>query len=106
MKTFSVSILLCGCIFFTAQAQEQSYLPNARQAVQKPRMQQSQYFELTASTPETPLEKQKEQLAASPNARPINYQMDRLVTMDGPKRRGKKREESTFPVSSQRLNDG
>jgi len=48
MKTFSVLILLSGCLFFSAQAQEHhQYVPNARQAVQKSRMQQSQYFELT-----------------------------------------------------------
>jgi hypothetical protein len=92
MKTFSVLILLCACLFFSTQAQEQSYVPNARQAVQKSRMQQSQYFELTKN----PVNNQHGLLQAASNGRQVNYQLDRPVAIDGPKRRGKKSGESTF----------
>lgn len=92
MKTFSVLLLLSGCLFFSVQAQEQSYVPNARQAVQKSRMQQPQYLELT----KYPVNKQQGSLQAASKARPVNYQSDRPVAFDGPKRRGNKAGESTF----------
>ncbi len=94
MKTFSVLILLSGCLFFSAQAQEhqQSYVPNARQAVQKSRMQQSQYFELTNHQ----VNKPQGSLQTVPKTKQVNYQLGRLIAIDGPKRRGKKSGDSTF----------
>ena len=93
MKTFSVLILLSGCLFFSAQAQEHhQYVPNARQAVQKSRMQQSQYFELTNHQ----VNKPQGSLQTVSKTKQVNYQLERLIAIDGPKRRGKKSRDSTF----------
>lgn len=78
-------------MFFTAQAQEQSYAPNARQAVQKSRMQQSQYIEIT----EDPVNKLQGSVEAASKSKQVNYQVNRPVAHDAPKRRGKKSGEST-----------
>ena len=80
---------------FSAQAQEQSYVPNARQAVQKSRMQQPQYYQLTNGA-KNPVNKQQDSSLAVTKSKRINYQLDRLVAIDAPKRRGKKSGESTF----------
>jgi hypothetical protein len=92
MKTFSVLILLSGILFYSAQAQEQSYVPNARQAVQKSRMQQPQYYQIT----QNPVNKQQGSLLVASKPKQVNYQLERPVAIDDPKRRGKKSGESTF----------
>jgi hypothetical protein len=76
----------------SAQDQEQNYVPNARQAVQKSRMQQPQYFEVTRD-----LVSDKEEILEAPTAPKVtNYQMERPVAIDAPKRRGNKPQLSTF----------
>ncbi len=91
MKTF---LLLTGfffCLAGTAQAQDHSYVPNARQAVQKSRMQQPQYFDLTKDSVES-----QQSLKEAPAPKPVNYQAERPIAIDAPKRRGKKSQQSSF----------
>jgi hypothetical protein len=92
MKTFSIVFLLTGSLFFSAHAQDQSYAPNARQAVQKSRMQQPQYVNLTKE----PVDKQQENIKATSNSKIENYLLNRPVAIDAPKRRAKKSGASTF----------
>lgn len=92
MKTFLILVFGSFCLMLSAQAQEQNYVPNARQAVQKSRMQQPQYFEVTRD-----LVSDKEEALEAPTAPKItNYQLERPVAIDAPKRRGKKPQQSTF----------
>ena len=92
MKTFSIVLLLSGGLFFSAYAQDNSYVPNARQAVQRSRMQQPQYLDLTRDSEI----KQQGAVQTTPNVKQTNYQVQRPVAIDGPKRRGSKIGETSF----------
>jgi len=92
MKTFSIVLLLSGGLFFSTYAQDNSYVPNARQAVQRSRMQQPQYFDLTRDSDT----KQQGAVQTTPDVKQINYQVQRPVAVDAPKRRGNKIGESSF----------
>ena len=92
MKTFSILTIFSFCLVFSVQAQDTQYVPNARQAVQKSRMQQPQYLELTKD----PVIKQQAQLETPAPQNSVNYLIERPVAIDAPKRRGKKSSESTF----------
>ena len=93
MKTFSILSIFSFCLIFSVQAQEKTYTPNARQAIQKSRMQQPEYMELT----QQPVDNQQGNLANSESIQPpTNYQIERPVAIDAPKRRGKKPKVSTF----------
>ena len=92
MKTFSIVLLLSGGLFFSAYAQDQSHVPNARQAVQRSRMQQPQYLDLTRD----PDLKQQGAVQTTPDVKQINYQVQRPVAIDAPKRRGNRIGESSF----------
>lgn len=92
MKTFSIILLLSGGLFFSAYAQDNSYVPNARQAVQRSRMQQPQYLELIKDSDI----KQQGEVQTTPDVKQINYQVQRPVAIDAPKRRGDKIGESSF----------
>ena len=93
MKTFSILTFLSFCLIFSVQAQEKTYTPNARQAIQKSRMQQPQYMELT----QQPVDQQQSNLITSGDVQnSTNYQIERPVAIDAPKRRGKKPQVSTF----------
>ena len=93
MKTFSILTFFSFCLIFSVQAQEKTYTPNARQAIQKSRMQQPEYMELT----QEPVDQQQETLANAEGIQPpTNSQVERPVAIDAPKRRGKKPKVSTF----------
>jgi len=99
MKTFSLCVLLSFGIFLGVNAQEKSYTPNARQAVQKSRMQQPQYMEVTQSkVEESRMEAQPKETVST--ARATNYQLERPVAIDAPKRRGKKSARSYVKLAS------
>jgi hypothetical protein len=90
MKPFLISSIFCICLVFSVQAQDKTYTPNARQAIKKSRMQQSEYLVLTKDSLED-----KHQVSDS---RPVNYQLERPVAIDidAPKRRGKTSTKSGF----------
>ena len=92
MKSFFILTACCFGLIFSAQAQDKTYVPNARQAIQKSRMQQSEYLDLTKDSVENQQNATKE--VSSP--RPVNYQVQRPIAIDAPKRRGKKSGESDF----------
>ncbi|GJM28652.1 MAG: hypothetical protein DHS20C17_12870 [Cyclobacteriaceae bacterium] len=92
MKTFLILLIAGFCLTVSAQAQQENYVPNARQAVQKSRMQQPQYFEVTNDM----VSDKNDALQVAPAKRPTNYQMERPVAIDAPKRRGKRIEQSSF----------
>jgi hypothetical protein len=92
MKTFSILTIFSFCLVFSVQAQDNQYVPNARQAIQKSRMQQPQYLELTKDT----VDKQQNRVETPAPKNAVNYQFERPVAMDAPKRRGKKSGESAF----------
>lgn len=94
MKTFFALTVISGCLIFSAQAQDKTYVPNARQAIQKSRMQPAQYLDLTRDT----VESQPKTVQEAPAPKPVNYQAQRpiAIDIDAPKRRGKKSEESDF----------
>lgn len=92
MKTFCLLTFFSFCLVVTAQAQDKTYIPNARQAVQKSRMQQPQYLELTKDS----VSNQQGSLKSESAPKPVNYQAERPVSIDAPKRRGKKSGESNF----------
>ena len=92
MKTFSILTFFTFCLIFSVQAQDKTYTPNARQAIQKSRMQQPQYMELT----QQPVDQQQSNLISGDIQSPTNYQIERPVAIDAPKRRGKKPQVSTF----------
>lgn len=92
MKTL-FTIALCGFgLMVSAQSQETTYQPNARQAVQKSRMQQPQYYEVTRDV----ISSDQEDLEAIPAPKTVNYQAERPVAIDAPKRRGNKPAQSSF----------
>ena len=92
MKPFLILTVFCFCLVFSAQAQDKTYTPNARQAVQKSRMQQPQYFDLTNHS----LETEQGSLRTAQEPKTVNYQLERPIAIDAPKRRGKKPKESNF----------
>jgi hypothetical protein len=92
MKPFLILSIFCLGLVFTAKAQDNTYTPNARQAVQKSRMQQPQYFELTRDSSKN----QEPSMRSSIDQQPVNYQLERPIAIDAPKRRGKKSSESNF----------
>lgn len=88
MKSFFLcAVMSLGTIIF-ANAQEKTYTPNARQAVQKSRMQQPQYMDVTADQEEA---KQRKDKAVTAVPQKVNYQIERPLAIDAPKRRSKKR---------------
>lgn len=90
MKTFSIITLLSLGVFFNANAQEKTHTPNARQAVQKSRMQQPQYMDLGTPS-EVKAENAPKQVKATTTLKRVNYQVERPVAIDAPKRRSKRR---------------
>ncbi len=92
MKPYLVVTIFCVCLAVSAQAQDQSYTPNARQAIQKSRMQQPQYFELTKDS----FEEKQPALQSVSDSESVNFQLERTADIDAPKRRGKKSSESSF----------
>lgn len=104
MKIFT---LLTALIFFGAlssSAQEKSYIPNARQAVKKSRMQQPSYMDLTRTSEvkETPQEPQDSEMNTVAATRPTNYQIERPLAIDAPKRRGSKSTSAYSKLASNR----
>ena len=93
MKSFFILTAICFGLTFSMQAQDKTYVPNARQAIQKSRMQQPQYLDLTKDTVDN---QQGTSVQNTPVTRPVNYQAERPIAIDAPKRRGKKGEESNF----------
>ncbi len=100
MKTFSLCVLLSFGIFLGVNAQEKSYTPNARQAVQKSRMQQPQYMEVTQPKEVKASESQAKTVKAAASAHTVNYQIERPVAIEAPKRRGKKSAEGYTRLAS------
>jgi len=92
MKSFPIVLLLSGGLFFSAYAQDNSYFPNARQAVQRSRMQQPQYLDLTKDLDT----KKQGSVQTTLDIKQTNYQVQRPVAIDAPKRRGEKSGESSF----------
>lgn len=86
MKTFLMLTLGCFFLIFSAQAQERQYTPNARQSIQKSRMQQPQYMQVTA--PKEEVKEEKQTLKPIRVQQPQNYQITRPLAIDAPKRRG------------------
>jgi len=104
MKTF-LTLMICSFgLVFTTQAQDKAYQPNARQAIQKSRMQQPQYYEVTrdmVSENKVQPSDNKDQeyqdlLESSPAPKVVNYQLERPVAIDAPKRRGRKPVQSSY----------
>ena len=93
MKSFFILTAICFGLTFSVQAQDKTYVPNARQAIQKSRMQQPQYLDFTKDKVES---QQSSSVQNTPVIRPTNYQAERPIAIDAPKRRGKKSEESSF----------
>ena len=77
-------------VVFAANAQQKKYTPNARQAVQKSRMQPPQYMEVTQPEVEADTQTAAPVIKAATPAKPVNYQVERPVAIDAPKRRGNK----------------
>jgi len=92
MKAFFTLTVCCSCLIFSMQAQDKTYVPNARQAIQKSRMQPSQYLDLTKDS----VEDQSNSIKEASAPKPVNYQVQRPIAIDAPKRRGKKSGESDF----------
>lgn len=103
MKTFSMIILMALGSVVAINAQKKSYTPNARQAVQKPRMQPPQYMQVTQPQNKEASKEQatprKETVKGAP-AQVVNYQKQRSLTMEAPKRRGKKSAQSYTRLAS------
>ena len=87
-------------VVFGAYAQQKQYTPNARQAVQKSRMQQPQYMEVTQPKVKADTQSQAPTIKAAPATKPVNYQLERPVAIDAPKRRGKKGAASYVKLAS------
>lgn len=98
MKTFSLLTLLSLGVILSVNAQEKTYTPNARQAVQKSRMQQPQYMETTNPT-KVKAEQDQNQVRATTTST-VNYQVVRPVAIDAPKRRSKKRTSNFAKLAS------
>ena len=92
MKIFSLITLFSLGLVLGMNAQEKTYTPNARQAVQKSRMQQPQYMQYQSAPVKVEVKQTKEtetEVKATPTT-PVNYQDQRALTMDAPKRRAKR----------------
>jgi len=88
MKTFFLCALVSLGTIICVNAQQKTYTPNARQAVQKSRMQQPQYMKVTADQDKA---KQRKDQVAAATPQTVNYQIERPLAIDAPKRRSKKR---------------
>ncbi len=97
MKIFSLITLFSLGLVLSLSAQEKQYTPNARQAVQKSRMQQPQYMEQQQSAPvKVEVKKVKQTPETQATSTPaVNYQQQRVMAMDAPKRRAKRRNSYT-----------
>lgn len=96
MKIFSLVTLFSLGLVLGLNAQDKTYTPNARQAVQKSRMQQPDYMQQRSAPVKVEVKQVKEteeaetQIKATQTSVPVNYQQQRILTMDAPKRRAKR----------------
>jgi hypothetical protein len=97
MKIFSLVTLFSLGLILSINAQEKQYTPNARQAVQKSRMQQPQYMQQQSAPIKVEVKEVKKapEGKATPKATPVNYQVQRELAVDAPKRRAKRRKTYT-----------
>ncbi len=97
MKIFSLITLFSLGLVLSINAQEKQYTPNARQAVQKSRMQQPQYMQQQSAPIKVEVKqvKQTPENKATTKTAPVNYQVQRDLAIDAPKRRAKRRNSYT-----------
>ncbi len=101
MKTFYLVAIFSIVGILSSQAQEKTYIPNARQAVQKSRMQQPQYMEVSNRPVSTTVAQSEPttiqvSTASAPKSNTQNSQAQQSGDIDAPKRRGNKSSNSTL----------